>query len=103
MQNSVIFFVGTVEITSVKLSEGVVFEYKLTPKGEDKERQMYAVQSKVGEHTLRGDISWGESIHYGEVSFDVGYTDGKTADVTFYNPTYWIEGEYNIVIEDIAE
>ena len=97
------FSYGTVEITSVKLSEGVVFEYKLTPKGEDKERQMYAVQSKVGEHTLRGDISWGESIHYGEVSFDVGYTDGKTADVTFYNPTYWIEGEYNIVIEDIAE
>ena len=95
------FSYGTVEITSVKLSGGVVFEYKITPKGE--ERQMYAVQTKLGEHYLGGKTSWENNICYEEISFDVGYTDGKTAEVTFFNPTYWIEGEYNIVIEDIVK
>lgn len=97
---SIDFSYGTVEITSVKLSGGVVFEYKITPKND--ERQMYAVQTRVAEHDLGGKTSWKDNICYEEISFDVGYTDGKTAQVTFCDPTYWIEGEYNIVIEDIT-
>lgn len=50
---SIDFSYGTVEITSVKLSGGVVFEYKITPK--DDARQMYAVRTRLAEHNLGGN------------------------------------------------
>lgn len=101
------FEYGTVEIFSVERNGGLKFTYDVTAK--EGTRQMYAVQMKTvnedGETHLGGGGNWkadGEVIR-GEINVLIDNIEADAVDVVLYNPSHWIEGEYNITIEKPAE
>ena len=58
-----------------------------------------------GETHLGGGGNWkvdGEVIR-GEVNVPIDNIEADVVDVVLYNPSHWIEGEYNITIEKPAE
>jgi len=101
------FQYGTVEILSVERSGGLVFTYDVIAK--EGTRQMYGVQMKTvnedGEKHLGVGGNWkvdGEVIR-GEVNVPIDNVEADAVDVVLYNPSHWIEGEYNITIEKPVE
>ncbi|MDO4532078.1 MAG: hypothetical protein Q4C06_08865, partial [Bacillota bacterium] len=99
------FEYGVVEILSVERTGGLEFNYAATAK--EGPRQMYAVQMKTVDEAGKTHLggSWdmdGEVIH-GEVNVNIDDIAENAVDIVLYNPSHWIEGEYNIIIEKPVE
>ena len=102
------FAYGTVELLSVTQKNSsespdmeIMVVYQTIPKNGD--RRMYAVEADLPEEMeCYGTAGNGEqqgNRYVQTVTFQLPKTEGKYFEMIWHTPSYWIEGEYDIIIE----